>query len=276
MKLDIILISFNQEAYIAQAVDSILAQQFSCDVKLNLIVADDVSTDGTLGIIRERLATSDMHAEFLPKGKNVGYVINYKQAFAACEGDYVAILEGDDYWLEGHLQQHMDFLETHKDYSMSMNRYFRLMPGGEFKEGGWGCMGDFRTVGIDEQLGSGNQLGNLSACMFRGSLVRSIPDPFYDLNMADWELGAYMAQFGPIAILRQQTSVYRISDKGQWAGLTDDQKKSALVADLRAMDSFFGGKYHAFCRKYEFKIKHPKLQRIKHSCGVALRRIFGK
>ncbi len=276
MELDIILISYNQEAFIARAVDSILAQRLAEDVKLKLIVADDVSTDGTPDIIKEHLAGSCIPAEFLPKEKNIGYIRNYKQAFAACMGDYVAILEGDDYWLEGHLQQHIDFLTAHEEYSMSMNRHFRLMPGGEFKEGGWGSMGDFRTVGIDEQLGSGNQLGNLSACMFRGSLVRSIPDPFYDLNMADWELGAYMAQFGPIAILRQQTSVYRISDKGQWAGLTDGEKKAALVADLRAMDSFFGGKYHAFCRKYEFKIKHPKLQRIKHSCGVALRRLFGK
>lgn len=274
MELDIILISYNQEAFIAKAIDSILAQKVADNIKLNLYIADDVSTDSTLDIVKEHLAGSDIHAEFLPKQRNAGYIQNYRQAFAACKGDYIAILEGDDYWLKNHLNQHITFLEEHNDCSMSMNEHHRLLPDGTLHEPAWNQESDVRRVSIEEQIGSGNQLGNLSACIFRGILIRELPDSFFDLNMADWELGAFMAQYGDIAILKGSTSVYRISSKGQWAGLTVKEKEKSLIADLKAMDEFFDRRYHGLCQKYKFKVLHPHLQKIKHSCGVTIRKIL--
>lgn len=276
MKVDVVLISYNQRAFIAKAVDSILSQRVDADVNVNLIIADDVSTDGTLEIIKEHLAGADIHAEFLLKDKNVGYILNYKQAFAACDGDYVAILEGDDYWLEGHLQQHIDLLKSFPEVAMSMNSFNWINPDGLIGIRKWDRCSAVKMLHLEDLIVNGNCLGNLSACFFRTELIKCLPDKFFSYNIADWEIGVFMAQYGNVAILEDVTSLYRLSDKGQWAGLSEKQKRYSIVRDLANMDSLFDRKYHSFCRKYEFKIKHPRLQRIKHRCGVVIRGIFGK
>lgn len=272
--VDVILITYNQQAYVEKAVDSFLLQKVALDIQLRLIVADDCSTDSTLLLIKEKLSNCPYEVEYLPKEHNVGFVKNYQQAFKACQGDYVVVLEGDDYWLQGHIQQHIDFLEAHPDCSMSMNNISWLRASSNTPSNDWYWDGDVRLVSLAEQLGRGNQLGNLSACAFRSSLIRLLPDNFFNLNMADWELGAFMAQYGTIGILKESTSVYRVSENGQWAGLAENEKRKRLVRDVRAMDSFFEHKYHAYCRKYEFKICHPRLQSIKNRLGVLYRKLF--
>ncbi|MBP5322510.1 MAG: glycosyltransferase [Bacteroidaceae bacterium] len=263
MKIDVILITYNQQEFIDRAVQSILQQDIEEGCEVRILVVDDVSTDKTLEIIQSYEKKSPFPFKYLTKEKNVGYVMNYKQAFEACEGDYVAILEGDDYWLKNHIKQHCQFLSTHREYSMSMNNITRLDISTGKMRCNWGEDDkDVECVDIFKQLSQGNQLGNLSACVFRGDFVRQIPESFYFLNMADWELGTFMAQFAPIAILKESTSVYCVSEKGQWAGLSDTERKRSLMRDIQAMDSFFKGKYHKYCRRYYLKIKYPFLRKM--------------
>ena len=51
MDLDIIIITYNQSNFIAQAMDGLLLQKLRDDINVNVIVADDSSTDDTLEII---------------------------------------------------------------------------------------------------------------------------------------------------------------------------------------------------------------------------------
>ena len=96
MQLDILLITYNQAQYIAQALDGLIMQRVNPDVEVRVIVADDASKDDTMVIIRSYEAQSPFLFIYLPQEANMGHVLNYKRAFAACTGDYVAILEGDD------------------------------------------------------------------------------------------------------------------------------------------------------------------------------------
>ena len=123
MKLNIVLITYNQAQYIAQALDGLIMQRLDSDVEVLVIVADDASTDDTLAIIRTYEAQSPFPFIYLPQEVNMGHVLNYKRAFAACTGDYVAILEGDDWWCNPyHLQKHLDFLDEHHECVLSANR----------------------------------------------------------------------------------------------------------------------------------------------------------
>lgn len=126
MKANIILITYNQEKDIRQALESILMQKRTFD--FNIIVADDCSTDTTLQIISEYAEKSDIEFIFLPQTSNLGYIKNYQRAFAACNRDYIAIMEGDDYWLSpSHLENHIRFLANHPECSMSYNRHLRYL-----------------------------------------------------------------------------------------------------------------------------------------------------
>ena len=120
MKLDIVLITYNQAQYIAQALDGLIMQRVNSDVEMRVIIADDASTDDTLTTIRSYEEHSPFPFIYLPQEANMGHVLNYKRAFAACTGDYVAILEGDDWWCNPyHLQKHLDFLDEHRECVLS-------------------------------------------------------------------------------------------------------------------------------------------------------------
>ena len=123
MTVDVVLISYNQEQYIAQAVESILMQRVKDDVQVQIIVADDCSKDKTLEIIKSYEGKSPFPFVYLPIEQNMGHVRNYQRAFAVCEVDYLAILEGDDWWSSPlHLQMHLDFLDIHRECVLTTQR----------------------------------------------------------------------------------------------------------------------------------------------------------
>ena len=78
MQLDILIISYNQEQYIAQAVESILMQRVSDDVQVRVIVADDCSKDNTLEIIKSYEEKSPFPFVYLAADTNLGISKNYQ------------------------------------------------------------------------------------------------------------------------------------------------------------------------------------------------------
>lgn len=114
-KLSVIVITYNHEKYIRQALDSILMQHVNFDYEI--LIGDDASTDGTSKILREyRNKYPDLIRLKIWK-KNQGPTRNDYFLKMHAEGEYIAQLEGDDYWTDPEkLQIQVDFLEKHKDY----------------------------------------------------------------------------------------------------------------------------------------------------------------
>ena len=244
IRVDIILCCYSQEQYIAKAVESVLAQDTE-GLECRLIVADDCSPDSTLEIIRSYEQGAEMPFVYLKAESNIGFHANYKRAFEACgNADFVAILEGDDFWHSSdHLKQNVGFLLGHRRFSMSFNN-IRVYSTAEDKYSAshWPYPKPFWHISLKQQI-TGNRIGNLSACVFRGNLIREIPREFFSLNFSDWELGMFMAQYGPIAILKESTSTYCVNGKGEWTKLDKEQKNLSLERTLNEAEAFFRGKY---------------------------------
>lgn len=108
--------TYNHEAFIAQAVESVLAQV--CDEPLRIYIGDDASTDGTAAIC-ERYAQQDACIVYIRRKKNLGLTSNtldlYRRILAdRCE--YIAMLDGDDYWTDPHkLQLQLNYLRSHPE-----------------------------------------------------------------------------------------------------------------------------------------------------------------
>ena len=257
MKLDIILITYNQEQYIAQAVESILMQRVNDDVEVCVIVADDCSTDKTLEVIKSYKAKSTFPFIFLDSDHNLGISKNYQRAFAACHGDYVAVLEGDDWWSSpNHVEQHICFLDSHRECSMSMNKMtFVSQSSQEFRIQGWGWNDDVHYVDTKEQISAGNQLGNLSACVLRNACIQALPQSLFDIPIADWMLGVMLSQQGLLAILKESTSVYRTNENSQWASLTKRKQYKRLLFLAKLYDEYQNGKYHEYWKHFIAKTK---------------------
>ncbi len=242
MKINVILITYNHAAYICQALESILMQKTEHEVEI--IVADDCSPDNTVDIIREYENKTSFRFTYLPKDKNIGYNKNYQQAFAACTGDYVAIMEGDDYWVKiNHLQNHIDLLTEQSAASMSYNRHIRLFEDQNREEiFEWTDNKDYQIV-TTEELALGNRIGNLSCCMFRGDLIRNLDPKLFDMDIADWMLGMYMGQFGPLLYLKEVTSAYRIHDNGQWSKMSEEEQCKKVIEFINEYDKYFNYKF---------------------------------
>lgn len=118
-KVSVILIFLNGEAFIAEAIDSILAQTFA---DWELILVDDGTTDGASAIAR---AYADSHPERIrliehPGHANRGMSASRNAGIAVARGDYIAFLDADDVWMPRRLEVHVAILDRHPDVGVVM------------------------------------------------------------------------------------------------------------------------------------------------------------
>ncbi len=115
IKVSIIVLSYNQEKYIQQCIESILCQKVN--YKIEIIIGDDASSDNTPMILSKfHIRYSDIIKLVLRK-KNIGASANALNLLCMAKGEYVAFIEGDDFWSNPNkLQIQSDFLDTNPQY----------------------------------------------------------------------------------------------------------------------------------------------------------------
>lgn len=120
-KVDVLILTYNHERFIRAALDSILSQKTSFEFRL--VIGDDHSTDGTVGILSEYQARFGHKIELLVNETRLGIRENFMRTWNRCDADYVAFCEGDDGWLtDQKLQRQVDFLEGHRDFNICASR----------------------------------------------------------------------------------------------------------------------------------------------------------
>lgn len=115
LDISVVVLSYCHEKYMSQALDSILNQETS--LHYEVIVGDDASEDRTPEIIQDYVERFPYIIKPVLRPKNVGATYNGWDLYRRARGKYIAILEGDDFWLDKHkLQKQFDFLESHPEY----------------------------------------------------------------------------------------------------------------------------------------------------------------
>ncbi len=113
--ISIIVLTYFHEDYISKALDSILMQKTKC--KYEVLIGDDASEDNTPQIIKEYANKFPQIIKPFLRKKNIGANRNEYELLKNASGKYIAILEGDDYWLDKEkLQKQFDFLEKNEQY----------------------------------------------------------------------------------------------------------------------------------------------------------------
>lgn len=96
-RLSVALVTYNGAKHVREQLSTILAQD---PPPAEVIIGDDGSTDGTLGILREMAAGARVPVRILD-GDHVGLRLNMQRTLAACAGDIVVLADQDDIWLPG-------------------------------------------------------------------------------------------------------------------------------------------------------------------------------
>ena len=127
MTLSVRLMSYNHSAYIDAALHSINIQK--TNFEFEIVIGDDFSLDDTLEKIKNFKFTNPnikvnilervLGDEYSIQRQNRGRLYNFIDIIANCQGKYIALLDGDDYWTDPlKLQKQVDFLDANSDYVM--------------------------------------------------------------------------------------------------------------------------------------------------------------
>jgi glycosyltransferase involved in cell wall biosynthesis len=213
--VSIIMLAYNHEQYIAQAIEGVLAQEAEFDWEL--IIADDCSTDGTQGICTA-YAEKDARVLYRRNDKNLGANANFLQAYRQCRGAYIALCEGDDYWIDPRkLHKQAAFLEAHRDYAICFHDVYELR-GRELTPNSMVYEKDEFDI-VD--LAKGNFIHTPSV-LFVNLGEKVIPDYFSSVYVGDYLLHMQMSRFGKIKLLAEKMAVYRIHAGGGWSTKKDE------------------------------------------------------
>lgn len=107
-KVSIAIVTYNQKAFLMEAINSILLQQYP---NMEIIIADDGSTDGTKTYLEELDKNNPGIYKILLSAKNEGITPNCNKAFKACTGKYIAWLGGDDIMLKDKISTQVKIME---------------------------------------------------------------------------------------------------------------------------------------------------------------------
>lgn len=116
IKVSVMILAYNHEKYIAQTIESVLAQKVSFNIEI--LISDDASTDRTSDIILSYCGEQNTNIKVIKQEENKGPTFCGYEMLKQCRGQYLACCEGDDYWCdENKLQIQADFLDNHSEYS---------------------------------------------------------------------------------------------------------------------------------------------------------------
>ncbi|MFT5251374.1 MAG: glycosyltransferase involved in cell wall biosynthesis [Flavobacteriales bacterium] len=208
--VSIFILTYNQEQFIAQTIESILSQK--TNFNFQLVIGEDCSSDNTRTICEQYVHDYGDKVKLLPAlHSNIGLIANYIRTIKECDGKYIAICDGDDYWTDDlKLQKQVDFLEKNQDYSIVYTAVNRLYPDGQsidFKYSLNKTQLDFDDLVFD------NFIYSVTA-LFRNthSNVAAIPGWINNFPFGDWQTYLWVLKDGSkIHFMEDITAVYRMN-----------------------------------------------------------------
>ena len=240
MKVSVCMITYNHEKYIAQAIESVLMQE--TDFKYELIIGEDCSTDKTRIIIQEYGSRFPDRIKLFLNEKNLGGHKNLLHCYQACQGKYIALLEGDDYWTsKNKLQKQVDFLENHSECAICYHRCKIAREDNPPTEN-LILEKNPRPISKLEKLFEGNYLPTCSV-LVRNNLIPSFPDWIYNYWFLDWVFHILNAQFGDIGFIDEYMGVYRIHSKSLTASVDQSKQYLDIISFLTLLDGYFNYQY---------------------------------
>ena len=203
MKLSVFVVTYNQEQYIRQCLDSIVMQQVDFDYEV--IIGEDHSTDSTPQIC-------DEYAEKYPFIKvyhhpmNLGLVKNWEFVLNRCTGEYVAMIEGDDYWIDANkLRTQIAWLDEHPEYVITSTNVDVLCEDGLNDAEEWFKVRNEGDVILEEYIHPG--ICHTTSVVMR-NLTKNIKYPPW-LYMTDTYTFMWIAKKGKAFHFEKTMSVYR-------------------------------------------------------------------
>ena len=261
--MSVLIVAYNHERYIAQALQGVLLQEVNFPYEI--VVGDDCSTDSTRDILisfRDRFP-GIIRLVLHPENLGLDGTRNLLRTLKACQGQYVAWLDGDDYWTCPHkLQKQADFLDTHPQCALCFHNVWDFCedaPEERFLHNAGGQ----KKISTLEDLLEGCFAASCSL-VFRRGLVGEWDDIVERAGLDDWTLETLLAQYGDIGYIDEVMAAHRMHRLGVWSRLSATEKLERMIQFYEQVRPILSVRYdetiqsHLLRCHYDLAIEHER------------------
>lgn len=243
-------ITYNQEKYISQAIDSFLMQKTT--FPFEIIIGEDASKDSTLKIIESYRSRYPNIIKILTSDVNIGANANLLQVFNCSRGEYIAICEGDDYWSDPFkMAKQKAMLDEYKESDMCFHACDYLYSDGSKKR--MNVYSGKAHFSANQIIDGGGEFIPTASIFLRKESVRHLPDWFCYAAVGDFYIQIIASLNGGARYIPEVMSTYRVAADNSWSTSIGDIGRVynftlAHVDDLKRLESFIDEKYSKLIR----------------------------
>lgn len=237
--VSVMMITYNHEPYIRQAIESVFAQDF--DGPMELVIGEDCSTDNTRAIIEDVCRNAPIHVRLLTSERNVGMHANTARTLADCCGKYLALLEGDDAWCDStKIAGQVKFLERNPRIIGCAHKAELVFASdvSDAQRSMWphSVIPDLSPGLIPiERLLTFSFLVPTASLVVRAEQFRTRPRWLDELPFGDWYLVLQTALLGGLHFEDRVMSRYRIVPNGATAAMSYEVIKAGQIRLLEGL-----------------------------------------
>ncbi len=227
MKVSICMITYNHANYIIDSIEGILIQQ--TNFPFELVIGEDFSKDATRSICEQYEKKYPGKVRLLPNDGNLGMMKNFIRTLRACDGEYVALCEGDDYWTDPNKLQHqVDFLENNPAYSIcTHNATILAKQDSAFNDKKYVHHGMPELISFSQVL-TGNSFPTPSI-LYRNLITETDLEIIGQFPVGDWVLQLVLLKKGDMHYENVCRTTYRLHESGAFSALNAVEKNKILV-----------------------------------------------
>jgi glycosyltransferase involved in cell wall biosynthesis len=239
MKISACIITYNHEPFLKECLEGAILQKLNCEYEI--VIGEDCSTDNTLQICKEYADKYPHVIRLLPSKQNLGMIGNWNRTTLECKGEYIAICEGDDYWIDPlKLQKQVDFLEAREEYAGFSHQVKVLIDNKENRLFKQNVPSD---IHVNDLIGG--RLFHTASLVFRRTVLELYNNAPAVLS-ADRLLNFCIAFSGKIHFSNECMCVYRIQSSGLHSNATLKQ----MLLDLNSIS--YLKKIYPMFPKYQY------------------------
>lgn len=234
-EISIACLTYNHVCFIEAALSSFLNQKI--DVDYNIYIFDGGSADGTRQILLDYQEKYPDKINLIFPEIDPGATNSFYSLLDSCTGKFIAICEGDDYWIDEYklhkqyklLEGNSDIGLVHSDIDYLYNETKKLIVGINcFHQCHFEKCNEWQKASLVEDIILGNYIIRTPTVMIRSTLYRQIradmsPRICCDFQMADTPLWIEFAKISKLFYLQDSMAVYRIN-KGSVSNPNDFSK----------------------------------------------------
>lgn len=215
--VSVVCTAYNHEKYIRDALEGFVSQQTNYAYKV--FVHDDASTDGTADIIREYEQKYPQLIEGIYQHENQysqGIKIFKTFVFPRINSEYIALCEGDDYWIDPlKLQKQVDALELHPEINICATGAICVDSSTKKQIGKISPSKNNTILSVADVINGGGGYVATNTLLYRTKILRDPPE-FYKKFTFDYTLQICGSLNAGMLFLSDFTSAYRYLAEGSW------------------------------------------------------------